>query len=99
MSGGQVLTCHLTVEKSDLGPTRCKNMLKVGVRNRSSVHDLIRPVTAHGRPVAQAQHTLLHVELLCGTSRASPQDLTFVLPIAAWRQPVHHGFRNTNITF
>lgn len=32
-------------------------------------------------------------------ARLPSASLTFVLPIAAWCQPVHHSFRSANITF
>lgn len=60
--------------------------------NRSLGHSLTRPVTVPTRQVALGP-------ALSKNARLPFESLTFILPIAARCQPIHHGFGSTHVTF
>lgn len=102
VSKGQFLISHLTVGSSSLRLLRCTIRLTVsetqcGKQVSSKGPDWTMTIPA-GQVVPPSYPA---------PSRNASQyqaglpfkSLTFVLPIAAWCQAVHHGFRSANVTF
>lgn len=102
VSKGQFLISHLTVGSSSLRLLRYEIMLTVSETQCGKQVPSKGPVWTMTIPTGQVvppRHPAPSRNASQYQARLPFKSLTFVLPIAAWCQPVHHGFRSANVTF